>query len=401
MIVVLTAGVKEDILPFFQPIICVDSNNVFAYEVLGRKNNCQNIESLGSFFHHPEISAEEKLLVDRNVRYKALQKVEAMPSHTSLFINIQPKWLFPFINSDRLFPTIQCLEQFNIKGKQIVIEIIEDEFSADIALLQELVHRYREAGCKIAIDDFGEGFSNLERIAVLRPDFLKISAGLIERSQQGLIGYNVLESMGLLCEKSGASLVLEEVETMSQFLMGLEAGVRYFQGYLFARPSPDFIPSGSFKNLVDSALASFLDKKLSLKQRQIDSSDKMNQYIREVLNEPLESSFINPEYHISRLIFSAPAEWFRIYACNERGYQVTPNFIKISNGKWHMEHEYLGRNWCWRPYFLPRVLDTSKRGEGTLSTPYLDLETHQQISTFVYPLDSKLFLFVDCRFNNK
>ncbi|MDD3269568.1 MAG: EAL domain-containing protein [Syntrophomonadaceae bacterium] len=397
----LTTGVQEAILPYFQPIICVDSNSVFAYEVLGRKYKNSEIESLGSFFHDPEISPDEKLLVDRKVRCQAMKKVEDLPSNTCLFLNIQPSWLFPFINNARLFPTLECLEKFNISGKQIVIEIIEDEFCADISLLQELVHRYREAGCKIAIDDFGEGFSNLERIAVLCPDFLKISASLIERSQQGRIGYNVLESMGLLCEKSGASLVLEEVESMDHFLMGLEAGVRYFQGYLFAQPNPDFIPPGSFAGLVDRALASFLDKKITLKQKQIESSDKMNQYISQVLKEPFESSRMNPEYCIVRLIFEAPSEWFRAYVCNGRGYQVTPNFIKIGNERWHMQPEYLGRNWCWRPYFLPRMLDTSNRGEGMLSTSYLDLETRRQISTFVYPLDSDLFLFVDCQSNTK
>jgi EAL domain-containing protein (putative c-di-GMP-specific phosphodiesterase class I) len=391
---------EEQLIPYYQPIVCADSRDVFAYEVLGRVDTSMGIRSLGPFFHNPAVAAAEKLRIDRSIWFKALNSLRAMRQESTLFLNIQPQWLLPFIKKENNFPTVEHLQSMNLQGCQVVIEIVEDEFCADMALLEELILRYRENGCKIAVDDFGEGFSSLERIIHLHPDFLKIGAGLLERSKEGNIGANILESIGILCEKIGTSLVLEEVETMSQFIMGLEAGVRYYQGYLFSSPRAEFIETDSFHDLVDNALQTYLEKKSRVHNSELHLTAVMNQYLNTVFNDENMPKFSasHLEYRLTSLISAAPEEWLRVYICNRQGYQISANYTRERNNRWTVQPEYRDRNWSWRPYFLPKVVEADQQGRGIYSLAYHDLESRQRIWTFIYPLTDQLILFIDCQY---
>lgn len=399
----LTGLQEKTVLPFFQPIVCVDSREVFAYEVLGRVLSPKGIYSLGPFFHDSRIPAEEKLRIDRSIRFNTLEKMKKMQRNETLFLNIQPEWLLPFINRTRTFPTLEHLQQLDISGNQIVIEICEDEFCEDMETLFSLVNRYREIGCKIAVDDFGEKFSNLERIMLLRPDFLKIGTGLLEPGGNRETGSKVLGALGAMCERTGTSLVLEEVESMEQFLMGLNAGVRYFQGFFFARPMADFVDKNCFHEVMKKGLDIYLLEKGKVQERQLQLAEEMNAYVRSSIRDDVTKSVKHPEHIISRLLVSAPSDCLRAYICDARGYQVTPNYTRTFEGKdkWKVQPEYRGRNWCWRPYFLPKVMEAGQTKEGTFSQPYQDLKYRKKVWTFVFPLETDLFLFIDCNYGKE
>lgn len=85
---------KEQIRPYFQPIICVDKSDVFAYEILGRICTPEKAETLGPFFHNPEIPFHDKVIIDRLVRFRALKLLKQKQRSELLFINIQPRWIF-------------------------------------------------------------------------------------------------------------------------------------------------------------------------------------------------------------------------------------------------------------------------------------------------------------------
>ncbi len=87
------ADIFEEITPFFQPIVEIDTCRVYGFEVLGRRITPHGVESLGHFFHDPEISEAKKLAVDRFIRRHALQIFGKYQLHKdfSLFLNIQPQ----------------------------------------------------------------------------------------------------------------------------------------------------------------------------------------------------------------------------------------------------------------------------------------------------------------------
>jgi len=387
---------KELVKPYFQPIICVDTGEIFAYEILGRLCIDDEAESLGPFFHNPAISSVDKVIIDRTVRFKALELLKQEQRNEVLFINIQPQWLQPFINIPELLPTLEKMNRMDLAGNQVVIEICEDEFADDNAVLLDLVQRYRQAGCKIAIDDFGTGFSSLDRIVSLKPDYLKVGAKLITSDTRFDFGQYMMESLGMLCEKTGTSLILEEVETMEQFLMGLEAGVRFFQGYLFAKPGPDFLEPGFSYKVIDTGMQAYISRKTEQQLNIMEVANELDTFVRQRLTiQNIKIHMGNVGEYITELTTAAPEAWLRMYVCNGWGYQVTPNYTRTYKDGWQQEQQYLGRNWCWRPYFLRRVVEARYQGRGVLSQPYMDLETRINLWTFVYPLTQDLFLFID------
>lgn len=393
----ITRGILR---PYFQPIICVDKNDVFAYEVLGRKCTKCGVESMGEFFHSPLVTAQEKVKVDRIIRFQALELLKKKNRGETLFINIQPHWMLPFLHAKESFPTLQEILRRNLDGSQVVIEICEDGFDEHNDILLNLTKRYREAGCKIAIDDFGEGFSSLARIALLKPDYVKISAGMLICNSDKEYGRFILQSIGILCSNTGTSLILEEVETMEQFLMGLDAGVRYFQGYFFAPPHPDFLDPGFAYEIIKKGLHGYIENKTSQQIDIMRFSDRMDWFIRcqlDIFAAKVHAENIGDFIH--KLTVRAPQSWLRMYVCNYWGYQITPNYTRKNETEWLPEPQYHGRNWCWRPYFLPRVVGARHTGKGNLSQPYMDLETKAIVWTFVFPLSEDLFLLIDCRYS--
>ena len=85
---------------------------------------------------------------------------------------------------------------------------------------------------------------------------------------------------------------------------------------------------------------------------------------------------------------------FRIYICNEDGFQTSPNIFKGSDG-WFIQPEYLRKNWSWRPYFLENIMKMRRDKRGILSDLYCDVETGETIRTFSYPLNAKEYIFID------
>lgn len=378
------------IVPFFQPIIAVDTRKIVGYEVLGRVRTPSGVNSLGAFFHDPAVPEGAKVKADRLIRQKALALVAAAGIGARVFLNIQPQWVYPFLRRDKRLPTVDYLQTYGIPGHQIVIEISEAGASVAPKDLAELAGRYREAGCQVALDDFGLEFNNLERIFVLKPDFLKISTALSGDTGNQTLFCSLLRVLGLFAQETGLDLVLEGVETEAQFLAGLDAGVRYFQGYFLAPPQPELLPEDSLADLIARELDHYVSGKVKRWTGELEIAAQMNALLNEV-----SDAADCPDECLYRLLRAALPSWIRVYVCDGYGYQKTPNYVRNGTGNWRPQYEYVGRNWCWRPYFLPYVVEAARKRQGVLSATYLDLESYRPIRTFVYPLGADRFLFID------
>ena len=85
---------------------------------------------------------------------------------------------------------------------------------------------------------------------------------------------------------------------------------------------------------------------------------------------------------------------FRMYICDEDGFQKSPNLIK-KGSKWELQPEYIQKNWSWRPYFLENIVKMRNDKKGILSDLYNDIETGDSTRTFSYPLNESEYLFFD------
>jgi EAL domain-containing protein (putative c-di-GMP-specific phosphodiesterase class I) len=120
---------------------------------------------------------------------------------------------------------------------RLTFEIVEQEDLADIDHLQRIIHEYRQIGFKIAMDDFGSGFSSLARFADLKPETVKLDRAIVQNCDQDETKRAIIVHTVRLCRELNVKLVVEGVETEAEVVALQMAGARFMQGYYFARPA--------------------------------------------------------------------------------------------------------------------------------------------------------------------
>ena len=134
---------------------------------------------------------------------------------------------------------LQSVLGVGLKPHEVVIEIIESRVR-DSAVLNDFVDEYKDHGFFIALDDVGTGHSNLERIAVLKPDIIKIDRSLIQNMHQEYHKQEVVRSLWNLASGIGALVVAEGIETEDEAMAVMDMGINIHQGYLYAHPDQLF-----------------------------------------------------------------------------------------------------------------------------------------------------------------
>ena len=133
------------------------------------------------------------------------------------------------------------LEKLKFKDRnRLVFEILESENLSDYDFLEEFVLKYKKLGVKIAIDDFGSGYSNFIRIIRLKPDYLKIDGSLIKNIDKDNNSYEIVKSIIAFSKTLNIKTIAEYVHSEEIFNLLLELDVDEFQGYYFGKPDEDF-----------------------------------------------------------------------------------------------------------------------------------------------------------------
>ncbi|MTD25860.1 diguanylate phosphodiesterase [Erwinia sorbitola] len=138
------------------------------------------------------------------------------------------------------------LEQIASNGlvpEQVVVEVTEDEFISRFDEFEKAIHQLRYAGISLAIDDFGAGFAGLSLLSRLQPEKLKIDRSLIENIQSDGPKQAIVKAIVDCCSALEITVVAEGVETAAEWRWLEAAGIRHFQGYLFARPLLNGLPA--------------------------------------------------------------------------------------------------------------------------------------------------------------
>jgi EAL domain-containing protein (putative c-di-GMP-specific phosphodiesterase class I) len=216
------------VFPYFQPIIETATGRIAGYEALARmEDSAGNVISAGGLFSDQTIDVKERIELDRDVRLKALQQLEKLPDDTYLSINISPEWLQYLESLDNL-PTLEMIKSLAADSSKIIIEITE--LDGDLEVIERLVERYREQGFRVAIDDFGTGFSQLDRIALLKPDIIKLDMTLIKSGVTDDRRSSMIQMLGELASKLGSKVLCEGVETEEEYYLALSCNAVYVRG---------------------------------------------------------------------------------------------------------------------------------------------------------------------------
>lgn len=383
---------QGQVVPFFQPILSLQTLSVIGYEVLGREILHGEVRSLGPFFHNKEVPEAYQISLDRKLRGLAFERAAAARYDGLVFINLKPGWIYQMYRTMRKLPTLELLDRYGLPANQLVVEITEEAFSGKLAELKEIIDIYRRSGCRIAIDDVGSGFSSLDRIAVIQPDIIKMDLKILKKSAVH-DGYKaLLRSFSIIAEQIGASLLVEGVETVADLNNALQAGARYVQGFLFSEARPDFQDPSRYSGLLGDELDRYGRESYAVFRQLLD--------VERVLVELAERSALlgymqDPDALLEGLLHAVPDNGIRVYLCGEDGVQLSSNYERNEEGPWRRDVRFRGANWLWRPYFIPNIVHIQQQRSGMLSQAYADLDTSKLIQTYSCPIGQGRYMFVD------
>ncbi|HCW89490.1 MAG TPA: EAL domain-containing protein [Marinobacter sp.] len=236
-----------------QPIYSISHKRVVGYEALIRAFDTDNAPVLPSHLFDLPVSDAENLLLDRLCRYLHIRNYSGFEDQLNwLFLNVSPQVVANGTRADSFFG--QLLEKTGLPPHRIVMEIVEQP-TDDADRLRETVQYYQKLGCLTAIDDFGAGHSNFERIWNLSPDIVKLDRAMLTRATDDHKARQILNGIVSLLHQSGCLVLLEGVETRDQALIAIDAGVDFVQGFYFSRPSMELMDlPGKAANLEDLLL---------------------------------------------------------------------------------------------------------------------------------------------------
>lgn len=219
----------------YQPILDVKSGEVFGFEALARMKGSTHFSNIAELFPFAEKIGELYPIETLCRRSAILNSSNVLAPQEFLFLNVDPQILTdPDFASGQ---TRKLLAQKNLNPSNVVLEITERSAIQDFSTFREALEHYRNQGYLIALDDVGAGYSSLQSIAELHPDFLKIDRSLIQSIHTDPTKWALLETFSTLSHRIGCRLLAEGVETEEEMRTVVQLGVDYVQGYFVARPS--------------------------------------------------------------------------------------------------------------------------------------------------------------------
>ncbi len=233
--IISKAIMNNQVVPYFQPIFDKDKN-VIKYEALVRIVNNEDGVLLPGIFIKDSKLIKRYACITKTIIEKCFLQAKLNPN-VVISVNIS---IGDMIDGDVSAFIIEKLSEMQV-AKQIVFEVLEDENMEDPDRVKSFIDKVRRMGSKIAIDDFGSGYSNFSYILKIKPDYLKIDGSIIKRVSTQEDSYIVVSAIVAFAKKLGIKTIAEFVYNESIFKRCIEIGVDEFQGFYLGEPNDKFI----------------------------------------------------------------------------------------------------------------------------------------------------------------
>jgi EAL domain-containing protein (putative c-di-GMP-specific phosphodiesterase class I) len=380
---------KQKFFPFFQPLINTSTGTIAGYEALARRrcDDSGQVVSAGAMFADPTVSPQALLEIDRHVRRRALQRLARDESMGFLTLNISPQWISQ-LGKQSTTPTLELIRELDIDPSRVVIEITEDAGSMDALL--HCVRIYREAGLRIAVDDFGAGNSQFDRVIALEPDILKFDMRWFKQAAKGGVAMESMLATAQAAERLGMVVVFEGVETEQEFCFGLECGAHYMQGFLFYPAVPDGLPPACTEPLFDRLSRDYVARKLAQKKSEIAEALLLKDMVRKIR-----------EHWVENRLAELPAQLggsnrcLRFYVCDFNGVQLSPNYMVFGSAL-VSDESVIGLKRYWRPYFIELVALRDLKPHGLFTShSYRDVNSGMLCKTYAMIVPGERLLLID------
>ncbi|CAN2050121.1 hypothetical protein GMMP1_80034 [Candidatus Magnetomoraceae bacterium gMMP-1] len=375
------------LIPYFQPIISLTSGAVAGIELLARGISPEgNLIFPGNIFKPDQ--HEYNRQIDMKIRKIAMKKAAHFQKQYPIFINVLPKNFLHIKNIRQDSHIWKLCEKFDFDPRNIVIEVVEsatDKFENVVSILKE----YTKLGFRIAIDDWGAGHSNFDRLNMLNPWLVKIDAAFLWKAATDP---DVAETFKMAIEmiaRMGIKVIVEGVETIEHLYMAMDGGCSMIQGFFMAKPSPVLPDINLCTKKIDKVMKSYSkDKICHLKNKKI----RLHSYIKSIQDEfiPLGGYKIklNDLFCNLKELINRDPDIIKVYVLDKlSGIQISSNLIRI-NDTILEDISKKGYDWSWRPYYIKFKVNYELFSKTySITGPYLDAEVGQHFYTLVMVVD--------------
>jgi len=211
--------------PVFQPVVDLRDGRTVGFEALTRFMDGRRPDLVFGLADRVGLGLE----LERATLASAIAAARALPSDAWLSLNTSPALVADDLGVGDILVA---------RDRPVVLEITEHVAIADYRVLRSAIDRLGP-GIRVAVDDAGAGIANFSHLVELRPDIVKVDAGLIRDLDRDLARQAAVVGFVHFAAKAGCVVIAEGIETESERRMALRLGVTYAQGYLFARPASE------------------------------------------------------------------------------------------------------------------------------------------------------------------
>ncbi len=232
-------AIKEDSFELhYQPIFSFAKKAISHYEVLIRmKDSAREKISPNIFIPLAEKTGEIRI-IDKWVVNEALShlnKILQLDSTVVFTVNISA----PTLQSDEFSETIlKALEHYNIPSKSLIIELTETSYIENFQQVLKNLREITDHGVRVALDDFGVGFSSFTYLKKLPLAFVKLDGSYIRDILKNKSDQVFVESLATMIKAFGMQTIAEFIEDQETLDLLIELGVSHGQGYHIGKPSP-------------------------------------------------------------------------------------------------------------------------------------------------------------------
>jgi EAL domain-containing protein (putative c-di-GMP-specific phosphodiesterase class I) len=361
----------------FQPIFSVAHSRVVGHEALMRANDAQGqpVAPLEVFGRNGDFSST--LQLDRLSRTVHLRNFQAQDRGGGwLFLNVNAEVFLQSMHDGDFFG--ELLQATGFPAHRVVTEVLEQGVLDEVKLA-EAVQYFRGKGFLIALDDFGAGHSNFDRIWSLQPDIVKLDRSMIARAGTNLRIRRMMPVMVSLLHEAGSLVLMEGVETESEALIAMDADADFVQGYYFARPGARLQQGDGSRDLFDRLWQDFKEVTLpevSGQKQEIGPYRNAIGYAASLLESGI------PLAQAAGGFLQLPGAE-RCFLLDSEGRQIGQNILNDRHPP-AVDKRYAplinadGANWS-RRYYFRRALDHP--GKVQVTRPYLSITGANQCIT--------------------
>ncbi|MBV8193429.1 MAG: EAL domain-containing response regulator [Alphaproteobacteria bacterium] len=230
---------SEEIVVHYQPIVAMTDRTLRRAEALVRWQHPQHglirpVRFISMFERADSITPLTWEVLSRAIDQQVAWKRSGLTLAVS--VNISALFLASLKTADDI---LALLQEKNGEPRHLMLEITETEAAINPPVARALLSRLREAGVEVSMDDYGVGFSDLERLRYYPFSDLKVDRWLVAKLDAGgREGHDIVTMLVALARREQFSLTGEGIETEQQWKELEHLGCDYGQGFLLARPMP-------------------------------------------------------------------------------------------------------------------------------------------------------------------